>query len=44
MLVFAPMLIPAAKRLSVHLVHFGVLVVFSMMIGLIHPPLPCCCL
>jgi len=38
LLVFVPMLIPAAKLLGVDLVHFGVLVVLNMMIGLIHPP------
>lgn len=38
LLVFVPMLLPAAKLLGVDLVHFGVLVVFNMMIGLIHPP------
>jgi tripartite ATP-independent transporter DctM subunit len=37
-LVFVPMLLPAAKLLGVDLVHFGVLVVLNMMIGLIHPP------
>ena len=36
--VFVPMLLPAAKLLGVDLVHFGVLVVLNMMIGLIHPP------
>jgi len=38
LLVFMPMLLPAAKLLGVDLVHFGVLVVLNMMIGLIHPP------
>jgi tripartite ATP-independent transporter DctM subunit len=38
LLVFCPMLLPAAKLLGVDLVHFGVLVVLNMMIGLIHPP------
>lgn len=38
LLVFVPMLLPAAKLLEVDLVHFGVLVVLNMMIGLIHPP------
>ena len=38
LLVFVPMLLPAARLLSVDLVHFGVLVVLNMMIGLIHPP------
>ncbi len=38
LLVFVPMLLPAAKLLDVDLVHFGVLVVLNMMIGLITPP------
>ncbi len=38
LLVFVPMLLPAAKLLGVDLVHFGVLVVLNMMIGLVHPP------
>jgi tripartite ATP-independent transporter DctM subunit len=38
LLVFVPMLLPAAKLLGVDLVHFGVLVVLNMMIGLITPP------
>jgi len=38
LLVFVPMLLPAAKLLGIDLVHFGVLIVLNMMIGLIHPP------
>ena len=38
LLVFVPMLLPAARLLGVDLVHFGVLVVLNMMIGMIHPP------
>jgi tripartite ATP-independent transporter DctM subunit len=38
LLVFVPMLLPATKMLGIDLVHFGVLVVLNMMIGLIHPP------
>ena len=38
LLVFVPMLLPAAKLLGIDLVHFGVLVVLNMMIGMIHPP------
>ncbi len=38
LLVFVPMLLPAARALGVDLVHFGVLVVLNMMIGLVHPP------
>jgi tripartite ATP-independent transporter DctM subunit len=38
LLVFVPMLLPAVKALGIDLVHFGVLVVLNMMIGLIHPP------
>ena len=38
LLVFVPMLLPAVNLLGIDLVHFGVLVVLNMMIGLIHPP------
>jgi C4-dicarboxylate transporter, DctM subunit len=38
LLVFVPMLLPAARMLGVDMVHFGILVVLNMMIGLIHPP------
>jgi tripartite ATP-independent transporter DctM subunit len=38
LLVFVPMLLPAVKLLGIDLVHFGVLVVLNMMIGMIHPP------
>ena len=38
LLVFVPMLLPAARALGVDLVHFGVVIVLNMMIGLITPP------
>jgi len=38
LLVFVPMLLPAAKLLQIDLVHFGVVVVVNMMIGLVTPP------
>lgn len=38
LLVFVPMLLPAVKAVGVDLVHFGVLIVVNMMIGLITPP------
>jgi tripartite ATP-independent transporter DctM subunit len=38
LLVFVPMLIPTAKLLGLDLVHFGVVVVVNMMIGLVTPP------
>ncbi len=38
LLVFVPMLLPAAKLLGIDLVHFGVVVIINMMIGLITPP------
>jgi tripartite ATP-independent transporter DctM subunit len=38
LLVFVPILLPAVKLLGIDLVHFGVLVVLNMMIGLITPP------
>jgi tripartite ATP-independent transporter DctM subunit len=38
LLVFVPMFLPTAKALGVDLVHFGVVIVVNMMIGLITPP------
>lgn len=38
LLVFVPMFLPTAKALGVDLVHFGVVVVVNMMIGLVTPP------
>ncbi len=38
LLVFVPILLPVAVALHIDLVHFGVMVVLNMMIGLIHPP------
>ena len=38
LLVFVPLLIPAAKLLGIDLVHFGVVIVVNMMIGLVTPP------
>ena len=38
LLVLVPLLLPAAKALGVDLVHFGVVIVVNMMIGLLTPP------
>jgi tripartite ATP-independent transporter DctM subunit len=38
LLVFVPMFLPTAKALGVDLVHFGVVVIVNMMIGLVTPP------
>jgi len=38
LLVLVPLLLPAAKVLGVDLVHFGVVIVVNMMIGLLTPP------
>jgi tripartite ATP-independent transporter DctM subunit len=38
MLVVIPMLLPAVKALGIDLVHFGVVVILNMMIGLCTPP------
>ncbi|WP_153110480.1 TRAP transporter large permease [Propionivibrio limicola] len=38
LLVLVPLLIPSAKIMGVDLVHFGVVVVVNMMIGLVTPP------
>jgi TRAP-type C4-dicarboxylate transport system permease large subunit len=38
LLVIVPVLIPAAKALGIDMVHFGVMVVLNIMIGLVTPP------
>jgi TRAP-type C4-dicarboxylate transport system permease large subunit len=38
LLVIVPVLIPAAQALGVDMVHFGVVVVVNIMLGLITPP------
>lgn len=38
LLVIVPVLVPAAKALGIDMVHFGVVVVVNIMIGLITPP------
>jgi tripartite ATP-independent transporter DctM subunit len=38
LLVIVPIFIPTAKALGIDLVHFGVVVVFNIMVGLITPP------
>jgi C4-dicarboxylate transporter DctM subunit len=38
LLVIVPILVPTAQALGIDLVHFGVVVVFNIMIGLVTPP------
>jgi C4-dicarboxylate transporter DctM subunit len=38
LLIIVPVLIPTAKALGIDMVHFGVVVVFNIMLGLITPP------
>lgn len=38
LLVFVPVLLPAARQLGVDLVHFGVVITVNLMIGMITPP------
>ena len=38
LLVIVPVMIPTAKALGIDMVHFGVVVVFNVMIGLVTPP------
>ncbi len=38
MLVFIPMVLPIVNQLGIDLVHFGVVIVLNMMIGLLTPP------
>jgi tripartite ATP-independent transporter DctM subunit len=39
MLIAVPLLVPTAKALGVDLVHFGVVVIFNLLIGFMHPPI-----
>jgi C4-dicarboxylate transporter DctM subunit len=39
MVIVIPVLLPAVKALGIDLVHFGVVVVLNLMIGMIHPPM-----
>jgi tripartite ATP-independent transporter DctM subunit len=41
-LVILPVLIPTAQALGIDLVHFGVICVVNIMIGLVTPPYGCC--
>ncbi len=38
LLVLVPLLLPVARAVGVDLVHFGVVIVLNMMIGLLTPP------
>jgi tripartite ATP-independent transporter DctM subunit len=38
LLVLVPLLLPAVKALGINLVHFGVVIIVNMMIGLVTPP------
>ena len=38
LLVFVPVLLPAANALGLDMVHFGVVVIVNLMIGLVTPP------
>ena len=37
-LIFAPILFPVAVQLGIHPVHFGILMVVNMEVGMCHPP------
>jgi C4-dicarboxylate transporter DctM subunit len=37
-LIFAPILFPVATALGIHPVHFGILMVVNMEVGMCHPP------
>jgi tripartite ATP-independent transporter DctM subunit len=39
MLIAVPLLVPTAKALGVDLVHFGIVVIFNLLIGFMHPPI-----
>ncbi len=42
LLIVVPVFIPTAKALGIDMVHFGVVVVVNIMLGLITPPYGCC--
>ena len=37
-IILVPILLPLAEQIGVNPIHFGVIVVFNLMIGLVHPP------
>ncbi len=37
-LIFAPLLFPVAVQLGIHPIHFGILMVVNMEVGMCHPP------
>ena len=37
-LIFAPLLFPVAMKLGIHPVHFGIIMVVNMEVGMCHPP------
>ncbi len=39
MLIAVPILLPTAKALGIDMVHFGVVIIFNLMIGIMHPPM-----
>ena len=39
LIIFGPLLLPAAERLGVNPLHFGILLIIAMGIGLFAPPL-----
>jgi len=42
MIIFVPILLPTALEIGINPVHFGVIVVFNLMIGLVTPPVGTC--
>ncbi|WP_322989009.1 TRAP transporter large permease subunit [Hoeflea sp.] len=43
LLIMVPILLPSVQALGIDPVHFGVVVIVNMMIGLITPPMASCC-
>ncbi|MCI8970003.1 MAG: TRAP transporter large permease [Oscillibacter sp.] len=41
-LILAPILVPAAMSFNIHPVHFGLIMVFNLMVGLLTPPVGMC--
>ncbi len=41
--ILVPILLPIVRQLGIDPVHFGLVMVLNLMIGLLHPPMGWCC-
>jgi C4-dicarboxylate transporter DctM subunit len=42
LIILVPVLVPVANQLGIDLTHFGVVIVFNLMLGLLTPPVGIC--